>query len=117
MWTYAARNPKVKAGAAWYGRLVDPEGTPGEPLYPNEVADKMNGRVVGFYGTQDRGIPVSDVEAMREALKAAGDETSEIVLYDAQHGFHADYRAQYHAESSKDAWAKLQSWFRERGVA
>ncbi len=117
VWTYAAKNPKVKAGAAWYGRLVDPEGTPGEPLYPVEVAEKIKGRVVGFYGTQDRGIPVDDVETMREALKAAGDETSKIVLYDAQHGFHADYRAQYDAASSKDAWAKLQTWFSERGVA
>ena len=73
--------------------------------------------MIGFYGTQDRGIPVSDVETMRKALEAAGGEVPEIVLYDAQHGFHADYRAQYDAKCSKDAWAKLQVWFSKRGVA
>ena len=46
-----------------------------------------------FYGGVDPGIPVSEIEAMRVALKAAG-KPSEIVIYpDTPHGFNADYRS------------------------
>ncbi|MGF1461822.1 MAG: dienelactone hydrolase family protein [Maricaulaceae bacterium] len=118
VWMFTAREPKIKAGAAWYGRLAKPAQDESDRVYPIDVADQMTGRVLGLYGGQDRGIPVSDVEAMRAALKAAGDETSEIILYDdAQHGFHADYRPSYDAAAAKDGWARLMAWFAERGVA
>lgn len=115
-WTYAARNPAVKAGVAWYGRLKAPEGD--DETYPIQVADKINGRVLGLYGGQDRGIPNEDVAAMRAALRAAGDDTADIILYEnAQHGFHADYRPSYDADAAKDGWARLMAWFEARGVA
>lgn len=33
-WLYAAHNPKVDAGAAWYGQVVRREGSPVSPLQP-----------------------------------------------------------------------------------
>src|SRR5262244_2966469 len=71
VWLYAAHNPKVKAAAAWYGRLV---GTPDElhPKYPIDIAPVLKVPVLGLYGGKDQGIPLESIEQMRAALKAAG---------------------------------------------
>ncbi|MBW4699100.1 MAG: dienelactone hydrolase family protein [Aphanocapsa lilacina HA4352-LM1] len=114
-WLYAAHNPKVKAGGAWYGRLVG-QSSPNTPTYPVDVAPKIKGAVLGLYGGQDQGIPVSTVEQMRKVLKESGNP-SEIIIYEqAPHGFHADYRPSYRPEAAQDAWQKLLTWFKKHGV-
>jgi carboxymethylenebutenolidase len=114
-WLYTAHNANVKAGVAWYGPLVRPEGNT-KPKHPVEVAAALKGRVLGLYGGLDKGITTAHVEAMRAAIKAAGDG-SEIVVYpDADHGFLADYRPQYNETAAKDAWAKCLVWFKKHGV-
>lgn len=117
VWLYAAHNPKLKAGVAWYGRLI---GAPGEmtPKHPLDVAKDLKAPVLGLYGAKDRGIPLDSVEKMREALKAVGNTKSRIDVYqEADHGFHADYRPTYHDSSAKDGWQKLQAWFKQNGAA
>ena len=114
-WLYTAHNPNVKAGVAWYGGLVRKEGST-QPKHPVEVAAQLKGRVLGLYGELDKGITLEHVEAMRAAIKAAGD-TSEIIVYPgADHGFLADYRPTYHEASAKDAWGKCLAWFKRHGV-
>lgn len=123
VWMAAARFAAVKAGVAWYGRLVAP--APGAPFaetgrpYPYDIAATIRAPVLGLYGGRDQGIPLTDVENMRAALSAADNPTgSEIVVYpDAQHGFHADYRDSYNAEAAADGWRRCLAWFREHGVA
>jgi carboxymethylenebutenolidase len=107
-WLYAAHNPAVRAGVAWYGRVT---GKPTElqPMVPIELVERINAPVVGLYGTRDRGIPVTDVEAMNAALKAAG-KPSELRLFEADHGFLADYRPSYAPEAAKEAWAQALAW-------
>ena len=116
VWLYAAHNPKLKAGAAWYGRLV---GQPDElhPKHPIDVAASLKAPVLGLYGAKDRGIPLETVERMRAALKAANSKSEIIVYPDADHGFYADYRPTYHKESAAGAWNKLREWFKQHGAA
>ena len=117
-WTYCVHNPKVKAGVAWYGRLVAPQKAPLQPAYPVELAPHLKVPVRGLYGGQDASIPVAHVEEMRAALKAAGNTTSEIIVYpEAPHAFYADYRPNYRKEAADDGWKKMQEWFRRYGVA
>lgn len=88
------------------------------PENPVDLAGAMKGRVIGFYAGLDTGITADAVEAMRAALKAAGDAKSNITVYpDAQHGFNADYRPSYNEADAKDAWAKMLAWFKAHGVA
>ncbi|MFN7920989.1 MAG: dienelactone hydrolase family protein [Bryobacteraceae bacterium] len=117
VWLYAAHNPKLKAGAAWYGRLVgQPSGM--TPKHPVDLAASLQAPVLGFYGGKDQGIPLETVEKMRAALKAANKTGSEIIVYpDAQHGFHADYRPSYNKQDAQDAWKRLLGHFRKNGVA
>ena len=115
-WLYAAHSAVLKAGVAWYGRLVG-AATPLQPRYPIDVAAELKAPVLGLYGGQDQGIPLSDVEKMRAAL-AAAKQPSEIHVYpDAPHGFHADYRPSFREADAKDAWRRCLEWFRKNGVA
>ncbi len=116
VWLYAAHSKRLKAGVAWYGRLV---GQPTEltPQQPIDVAANLNAPVLGFYGGKDQGIPLNTVEQMREALKKAKVPARIDVYPNAQHGFFADYRPSYDEADAKDAWNKLQAWFKEHGAA
>ncbi|HEX3430400.1 MAG TPA: dienelactone hydrolase family protein [Rhizomicrobium sp.] len=118
VWLYAAHNPALKAGAAFYGALRTPTPrNPLRPLYPLDLAAEIDAPVIGFYGGKDEGIPVSDIEAMRAALARAGKRNCEITVYmDAGHGFFADYRPSYNEADAKLAWAKTLAWFRQHGV-
>jgi carboxymethylenebutenolidase len=115
-WLYAAHNPNLAAGVAWYGRL---EGTrtPEQPFYPLDVAAKLKPPVLGLYGGKDDGIPLESVERMQAALKAAGSRSEIVVFPDAPHGFHADFRPTYRAADAADGWKRLLSWFKANGVA
>lgn len=117
-WLYAAHNPSVKAGVAWYGRLQG-TSTPLTPKHPIDLVGQLKAPVLGLYGGQDGGIPVSSVAAMQEALQqgSAAARASEFVVYkDAGHAFHADYRPSYRAEAAKDGWARCLAWFKQHGV-
>lgn len=118
-WLYAAHNPALKAGVAWYGRLAS---APSQmtPQHPLDVAGKLNGPVLGLYGGQDTGIPLDTVEKMKQALAASANPASQAstlhVYADAPHAFHADYRPSYRKEAAEDGWQRMQAWFSRHGV-
>jgi carboxymethylenebutenolidase len=116
VWLYSAHNKDLKAGVAWYGRLVGDKDEL-HPKHPIDVAASLHAPVLGLYGAADQGIPVETVDKMRGALKEANSK-SEIVLYpDTPHAFYADYRPSYRKEQAEDAWKKLQEWLKKYGVA
>jgi carboxymethylenebutenolidase len=107
VWRAAIDDPDIRAGVAWYGQL--------KPVIAR--AAQLRAPVLGLYGALDQGIPQTDVEAMRAALKAAGKAGSDLHVYpDAQHGFHADYRPSYNEADAKDGWARMLAFFRSNGV-
>jgi carboxymethylenebutenolidase len=114
-WMYAAHNPKMKAGVAWYGGLIRPTSA-NTPKHPIDIAETLRVPVLGLYGSADTGIPNDTVAKMRDAL-LRGKSGSEITLYlDAPHGFHADFRPTYRAGEANDGWKRLLLWFRKNGV-
>jgi carboxymethylenebutenolidase len=116
VWLYSAHNPNLKAGVAWYGRLVGMADDL-HPKHPVELAGSLKAPVLGLYGGADDGIPVATVEQMRKALKEAK-QPSEIIVYpDTPHGFHADYRPTFRKKESEEAWKKALEWFKKNGVA
>ena len=122
-WLYAEKSSNVKAGVAWYGRLV---GTASAltPKHPLELAGSLKAPVLGLYGGQDAGIPLTTVNQMKDALAEAGAkgnkaaQASEFVVYaDAPHAFHADYRPSYRKEAAADGFKRALDWFKTHGVA
>ncbi|MDD5030548.1 MAG: dienelactone hydrolase family protein [Rhodoferax sp.] len=121
-WLYAQYSGQVKAGVAWYGRLV---GTASAltPRHPLEQAAQLKAPVLGLYGGEDRGIALTTINQMKEALAEAGAkgnraaQMSEFVVYrDAPHAFHADYRPSYRKEAAEDGFARALAWFKAHGV-
>jgi carboxymethylenebutenolidase len=117
VWVYAANNANLKAGVAFYGSLVDPAGQKAVwPKSSTELAPDMKAPVLGLYGEADQGIPVTQVEAMKAALQAAGKKAEFHIYPGAPHGFHADYRPSYRKEAADDAWNRAAAWFKANGV-
>jgi len=110
-WLYAAHNYNVKAGVAWYGRLVG-ESTPLTPKHPIDIAKNLQAPVLGLYGGKDTGISLDTVEQMRDRLKGCSTNSEIIVYPEAPHAFHADYRPSYRQQDAEDGWKRLQEWFK-----
>ena len=118
VWLYAATG-KVKAGVAWYGRLV---GQAGEltPRHPIDLAGELKAPVLGLYGAKDQGIPLDTVDKMKAALATGtpAAKASQFIVYpEAGHAFHADYRPSYLAGPAEDGWNRALAWFKANGVA
>ena len=117
-WLYAA-HANIKAGVAWYGRLV---GQPSEltPKHPVDIAAQLQAPVLGLYGGADTGIPLDTVDKMKAALATGSPaaKASQFVVYpDAPHAFHADYRPSYREAAAADGYKRALDWFKAHGVA
>ena len=114
-WRYAAHNPKVSAAAAWYGPVARGYFTGDKSII--ELAGSIKSPVLALYGAADGGIPVDTLTQLEAALKAAGNNKCEFVVYpDTPHGFYADYRPSYRKAAADDAWARAMAWFKNNGV-
>ncbi len=117
-WLYSAHNPGVKAGVAWYGKLVGDTNAL-QTSHPVNAAANLKAPVLGLYGEKDAGIPQGTVEKMKAALAvgSAAAKKSEFVIYpDAPHAFHADYRPSYQKAAADDGWTRCLAWFRANNV-
>lgn len=122
-WLYSQYSSRVKAGVAWYGRLVG-QPSANTPVHPVQQAAMLKAPVLGLYGGQDTGIPLDTVEQMKAALASAGAagnaaaRASEFVVYpDMPHAFHADYRPSYRAGPAQDGFQRALAWYKAKGVA
>src|SRR5262249_53713692 len=101
-WLYAAHNPSLRGSVAWYGHFNRPP-TELQQRQPLGVVSELKAPVLGLYGGHDGGIPLSEVETMRAAIKEAGKDAQIIIFPEAPHGFNADYRVSYRAEAAQSA--------------
>ena len=116
VWLYTAHNPQIKAGVAWYGRLVGNK-TELTPTQPIDVVADLHAPVLGLYGGADQGIPVSTIDEMKAKLAEAKKPAEFIVYPDTPHAFNADYRPSYRKDAAEDGWKRLLAWFRANGVS
>ena len=117
-WLYASHNPKLRAGIAWYGRLV---GAPTElqPKQPIDLVGELKAPVLGLYAGKDGGISLESVAQMRTALEGGSPaaRASQIIVYPlAQHGFNADYRPTYNKADATAGFSQLQQWLAKNGM-
>lgn len=118
-WLYAAHQPALKAGVAWYGRVVG-DKDPLHPKHPIDVVGELKAPVLGLYGGKDQGISPESLEQMKAALKAsssAAAKASEFHVYpEAGHAFAADYRPSYRKEDAEDGVKRLTAWLKAHGA-
>jgi carboxymethylenebutenolidase len=115
VWLYAAYNTDVKAGAAWYGRLID-DYNELHPVHPMDIAPTLKVPVVGLYGGNDPSIPLATIEEMRKRLQYSGSKSFIRIFPDAPHAFFADYRSSYDKKAAEASWQQMLIWFKQYGV-
>jgi carboxymethylenebutenolidase len=107
---FAATQLPLGAAATFYGGGIA-EGRFGLPSLV-ERAPALKAPWLGCYGDRDEGIPVADVEALREAAATASVSTEVVRYAEAQHGFHCDDRpAVFDRAGAADAWGRTLAWF------
>jgi carboxymethylenebutenolidase len=111
--TFPAFYKDTKAAVAWYGPPHRAQKDEPKPLTALDVAAEIPCPALLLYGAADQGIPVSEVEKMEAALKAAGRTVEKMVYPEGPHGFLADYRPSYRPEMAKDAWGKCLAFFQK----
>ena len=119
VWLYAAHSPALKAGVAWYGRLLG-DISPVNPKRAIDLVGSLKAPVLGLYGGQDPGIPLASVAAMQEALATgspAARRSKFVVFPGAPHAFHADYRPSYRKADAEEGWTLALDWFKSHGMA
>ncbi|MFB3917854.1 MAG: dienelactone hydrolase family protein [Terriglobales bacterium] len=91
----ALREPALAATVINYGHLsTDPDNL-----------KNINGPILGIFGAQDRGIPVSDVRQFEKQLKAAGKKVEIVIYNDAGHAFeNPNNKGGYRPADAADAW-------------
>jgi carboxymethylenebutenolidase len=115
-WLAAERFSDFKAAVAWYGPL---QANPrfGNAPGPLQLVKDLKAPVLGLYGGKDQGIPLSDIDAMRQKAKADGKSVELIVYPEAQHGFLADYRPSYDAAAGQEGWKHMLAFLAQHGLA
>jgi carboxymethylenebutenolidase len=94
----------------FYGSGIFRERTPTMPALIGGIPE-MRTPWLGLYGDADRGIPVEEVEELREALGEGAGVPWEIVRYPgAEHGFHCDVRDSYAPVAAADGWGRTLAW-------
>jgi len=76
-----------------------------------DEADAIDAPLLALFGSEDGGIPASDVAAIRARLaeRAIG---CEVHVYEgAKHAFFNDRRANFHPAAAADAWTRTLDWF------
>ena len=119
VWLYAAHDPALKAGVAWYGRLQG-DVSAIKPKRAIDLVGSLKAPVLGLYGGQDGGIPLASVAAMQQPLASgspAARRSKFVVFPHAPHAFHADYRPSYCKAAAEEGWALALDWFKTHGVA
>jgi carboxymethylenebutenolidase len=91
---------RVDAAAVYYG----------QPMTDRAELQKLDGPLIGFFGTQDRGIPADSVRQMERELKSLGKDV-EIHFYDANHAFANPSGAAYNAAAATDSWRRTVDFF------
>jgi carboxymethylenebutenolidase len=104
----AAHRP-IGAAVTFYGGGIA-EGRFGIPPLV-ELAPQLEAPWLGLFGDVDQGIPVEQVESLRQATASARVPTEVVRYPEAEHGFHCDARPSYHEQSAKDAWRRTLDWF------
>lgn len=77
-----------------------------------EAISRIKVPVMGSYGADDQGIPVTQVEMLRDTLEKAGVPNDVKIYEGAGHSFFNDGPA-HHEPSAANSWQRSLEWFRK----
>jgi carboxymethylenebutenolidase len=106
---FSAARWKIGAAITFYGAGIT-TGRFGLPALQS-IAARLQTPWLGLYGDNDTGIPVEEVETLRDTAEQSAVETNVIRYPTAGHAFNNNDRAdRYDKDASADAWERALSW-------
>jgi carboxymethylenebutenolidase len=109
----AAREPWINAGVIYYGFPANANRSALRPWEPIAEAAQVQTPLLGFWGDQDAGVGMDNVERYRAGLAAAGADFDFTIYPGLPHGFLTFDRENPSFDGSADAWQKTLAFYRE----
>jgi len=99
----ALADPRLAATVINYGHLAT----------SMDSLKKLHAAILGIFGGQDRGIPVSDVRNFEQQMKQLGKPIEIVIFPDAGHAFeNPNNKTGYRADDASQAWTKTVAFLR-----
>lgn len=111
----AASVPGIGAAAIYYGGgiLPRPDAPADAPRLLDATVDQINVPMIGFWGSEDGGIPAENVALIESTLKGKGKDYESHTYEGAGHGFFCDARGSYNEAAAKDAFPRTVAFFKK----
>lgn len=109
----ATKSTRLNAAVDFYGRIVYPETNEKKPASPIDLAPQLKCPLLCHFGETDTGIPVSDVEILRERLRQSTQPWKINIYPGSGHAFFNDTRPSYDKASAADAWQETLDFFKK----
>jgi carboxymethylenebutenolidase len=101
-------------GGSWslQTALLYPDQLDALVMYYGQVAidrdqlSKLRVPILGFFGADDKSIPVRDAQNFRATLNELGKNAEVLIMIGADHGFASPSGSHYKEQSAAEAWAK-----------
>ncbi len=85
----------------------------GRPEQDVEKLKTLNTDVIGFFGTQDKGITPESVKMFEENMQKAGEKLT-VKMYDAGHGFANPSNPVYNKEATADSYKLALAYLKKK---
>jgi carboxymethylenebutenolidase len=78
----------------------------GQMTVDRDQLGKLRVPILGFFGAEDKSIPVRDVQNFRSTLNDLGKNAEVLIMIGADHGFANPGGSNYNEQSAAEAWTK-----------
>lgn len=106
----AERNSNTGATCVFYGFPVNRRPSPGRELSPITDVARIQAPLIGFWGDQDAGVGMENVQRLDQELNRLNKDYEIIIYPGAGHGFMAR-RSEADTAAAEDAWPKMLQFF------
>ncbi len=110
----AASEPRFDAGVIYYGFPANATITANRPSEPMRETSLVGIPLLGFWGDQDHGVGMHNVEQYGSLLEAAGKEKEFHIYPGRPHGFLTFDESNDNYEASQDSWTRALAFFGEK---
>ncbi len=110
----ASVEPRLSAGVVYYGFPANPTITANRPTEPMRDTSLVAAPLLGFWGDQDHGVGMNNVEMYSNLLETAGKDKEFHIYPGRPHGFLTFDESSDNYQDSKDSWCRALSFFETR---
>ncbi|CAN5477647.1 hypothetical protein BH23CHL2_BH23CHL2_30440 [soil metagenome] len=110
----ASSEPRLDAGVIYYGFPANPTITANRPSEPMRETSLVDTPLLGFWGDQDQGVGMHNVQQYESLLDTAGKDKEFHIYPGLPHGFLTFDETNENYEASQDSWQRALAFFNER---